>query len=164
MLLKDKIVMVSGIGPGLGIELSTLAALEGAAGVAICARTAAKLDDAEQAIRDAGLDTPVLKCPTDISDADQCGRFVEATIEQFGRIDALINSAYVGGNFTPIDNADLDDWRNTMDINFFGSMNLTLAAVPHMKSAGNGAIVMVNSMVTMSEFSYGLCIACCNDQ
>ncbi len=47
MLLKDKVVIVSGIGPGLGQELSTLAAAEGAAGVVLAARTSAKLDAAE---------------------------------------------------------------------------------------------------------------------
>ena len=46
MLLKDRIVIVSGIGPGLGIELVLLAAKEGAH-VAIAARTPSKLDDAE---------------------------------------------------------------------------------------------------------------------
>ena len=50
MLLEGKVVLVSGIGPGLGIELATLAAKEGARGVAIAARTASKLDDAETAI------------------------------------------------------------------------------------------------------------------
>ena len=44
MLLQDKIVIVSGIGPGLGEELSTLCAQEGAAAVVLAARTASKLD------------------------------------------------------------------------------------------------------------------------
>ena len=72
MLLKDKIVIVSGIGPGLGQELSTLSATEGAGAVVLAARTPAKLDAAEQEIRDLGLQTRILKVPTDISDRDQC--------------------------------------------------------------------------------------------
>ena len=55
MLLKDKMVIVSGIGPGLGQELAVLAAAEGAAGVVLAARTARKLDAAEQAIAALGL-------------------------------------------------------------------------------------------------------------
>ena len=50
MLLKDKIVLVSGIGPGLGQELAMAAAREGAAGLIICARTASKLSDCAKAI------------------------------------------------------------------------------------------------------------------
>ena len=55
---------------------------------------------------------------------------------------------YVGGGFGPIETADLDDWRATMDINFFGTMNLTQEVIPHMKRQGGGSIVMINTMVT----------------
>ncbi|MBT8150441.1 MAG: SDR family NAD(P)-dependent oxidoreductase, partial [Gammaproteobacteria bacterium] len=60
MLLENKVVIVSGIGPGLGIELAIRAAKEGAQ-LAICARTASKLDDAGAAIKKLGLDTKILK-------------------------------------------------------------------------------------------------------
>ena len=148
VLLAGKIVVVSGIGPGLGIELATLAASEGAAGVVVAARTPAKLDDAEAAIRARGLATPVLKVPTDVADADQCRRLVDQAVASFGRIDALVNSAYVPGRFEPIETADLDDWRRTFDVNVFGTMQLTQAVIPVMKGQGGGAIVMINSMVT----------------
>ncbi len=148
MLLEDKVVIVSGIGPGLGIELATLAAKEGARAVAVAARTPAKLDDAEAAIRAAGLRTPVLKLATDVRDRAQCRRLVDETVARFGRIDALVNSAYVPGGFTLAESADLDDWRATMDVNLFGTMTLTQAVIPVMKRQGGGAIVMINSMVT----------------
>jgi NAD(P)-dependent dehydrogenase (short-subunit alcohol dehydrogenase family) len=148
MLLDGKVVIVSGIGPGLGIELSTLAAKEGASGVTVAARTATKLDDAEAAIRALGLQTPVLKLATDVRDRAQCARLVEETVARFGRIDALVNSAYVPGGFGPAESADLDDWRATMDVNLFGTMTLTQAVIPVMKRQGGGAIVMINSMVT----------------
>jgi NAD(P)-dependent dehydrogenase (short-subunit alcohol dehydrogenase family) len=154
MLLDGKIVIVSGIGPGLGIELATLAAVEGAAGVAIAARTPAKLDDAETAIRARGLATRVLKVPTDVSDARQCRRLIDATVEAFGRVDALVNSAYVPGRFEPIETADLADWRATLDVNLIGTMQLTQAVIPVMKRQGGGAIVMINSMVTRKPMPY----------
>lgn len=147
MLLQDKVVIVSGIGPGLGIKLSTSCAQEGAK-LAVCARTASKLDDAEQAIHAAGLDTEVLKVATDISDRAQCNALVQQTLDKFGRVDVLINSAYSPGDFGPVATADMDDWRKTMDINLMGTMNLTQAVIPSMKEQGGGAIVMVNSMVT----------------
>jgi len=148
MLLDGKIVIVSGIGPGLGIELATLAAQEGARGLAVAARTPAKLDDAEAAIRARGLATPVVKVATDIRDRAQCTRLVDATVGAFGRVDALVNSAYVPGGFEPAESADLDDWRGTLDVNLFGTMTLTQAVIPVMKRQGGGAIVMINSMVT----------------
>lgn len=147
MLLKDKVVIVSGIGSGLGIELAIQAASQGAK-LVIAARTQSKLDDAELAVAALGLNTELIKIPTDISDREQCNNLVAKTVAQFGCIDVLINSAYNPGNFEPIENADLDDWRAALEVNLFGTMNLTLATVPQMKAQGGGAIVMVNSMVT----------------
>ncbi len=147
MLLKDKVVIVSGIGPGLGHELALEAARQGAK-LAICARTASKLDTAEQEIRDAGFDADILKVPTDIADVAQCKNLVAKTIEKYGRVDVLINSAYNPGAFDLIENADLDGWRAAMDVNLYGTMALTLEVVPHMKKQGGGSIVMINTMVT----------------
>ena len=147
MLLKDKVVVVSGIGPGLGQELSTLAAKEGAAAVVLAARTASKLDTAEQEIQDLGLGTKVLKIVTDISSQEQCQALADKTSAEFGRIDVLFNSAYDPGSFEPIESASMDGWRRAMDVNFFGTMHLTQACVPYMKENGGGAIVMIATMV-----------------
>ena len=147
MLLDNKVVIVSGIGPGLGQELAFEAARQGAR-LAIAARTASRLAACAAEIEAMEPGTEVLQCPTDISDKTQCERLVAATIERFGRLDSLINSAYVGGKFEPIETADLDDWKATMDINFFGTMALTQAVIPEMKRAGGGSIVMINTMVT----------------
>jgi len=117
-LLDDKVVLVSGIGPGLGIHLATLAAGEGAR-LIVAARTAEKLDGAEREVAALGLGTPVLKVPTDIARREDCRRLVDAAIDRFGRIDVLINSAYIAGSFGPIEQADLDDWKNTLEVNLF---------------------------------------------
>lgn len=147
MLLRDKVVIVSGIGPGLGQELSTLAAKEGAAAVVLAARTPQKLDAAEQEITALGMGTRVLKVATDIADPAQCQALAERTAETFGRIDVLFNSAYDPGSFEPIEQADMAGWHRAMEVNFFGTMYLTQACVPIMKEGGGGAIVMIATMV-----------------
>lgn len=146
MLLKDKVVIVSGIGPGLGQELSTLAAQEGATAVVLAARTQEKLDAAEQEINDLGLGTRTLKVPTDIADQAQCQALADAAASAFGRIDVLFNSAYNPGAFEPIESASMDGWRQAVDVNLFGTMHLTQACIPYMKEAG-GSIVMIATMV-----------------
>lgn len=146
MLLKDKVVIISGIGPGLGQSLAVKAAEQGAK-LAIAARTASKLDEAEKAVAELGLGTDLIKVPTDITDKDQCKALVDKTIEHFGRIDCLINSAYSPGTFEPIEAANLEGWRMAMDVNLFGTMNLTLETIPYLKENG-GSIVNVNTMVT----------------
>ena len=147
MILKDKVVIVSGIGPGLGQELSLLAAAEGAH-VVLAARTPAKLDAAEAMIREAGHDVHVLKVPTDISKREDVERLVSTTVDRFGRIDGLVNSAYIPGAFTDVVDADLDEWRRTFDVNLFGTVGLCQSVIRHMRETGGGSIVNVNTQVT----------------
>jgi len=147
MMLENKVVIVSGIGPGLGQELSTLAAKEGASAVVLAARTQKKLDVAEAEINALGLGTDVLKVSTDISSNEQCLALAAQVAEKFGRIDVLFNSAYDPGSFAPIEHADLAGWRRAMDVNFFGTMQLTQACIPTMKKSGGGSIVMIATMV-----------------
>lgn len=147
MLLQDKVVIVSGIGPGLGQELALLSAREGAAAVVLAARTRQKLDAAEEDIQALGLGTKVLKVVADIVDQAQCQALAEQAQQAFGRIDVLFNSAYDPGSFEPIKDANLDGWRRAMEVNFFGTMQLTQACVPGMIAAGGGAIVMIGTMV-----------------
>jgi NAD(P)-dependent dehydrogenase (short-subunit alcohol dehydrogenase family) len=153
MLMRNKVVIVSGIGPGLGIKLAIEAAREGAHSVVVAARTSAKLDAAEQQIQALGVDCQVLKVVTDITDRAQCRHLAAQTIERFGRIDALVNSAFVHGAFPEaIEEADLDGWRSVFDTNVFGTMTLTQEVVPHMTKQGRGAIVMINTQAARKPF------------
>jgi NAD(P)-dependent dehydrogenase (short-subunit alcohol dehydrogenase family) len=149
MLLKDKVVIVSGIGPGLGVKLAIEAAREGARAVAIGARTAEKLDDAEKRMREANAACKVLKLVTDIRDATQCQRLAENTVKQFGRIDGLANSAFFWGTPGTGESADLNGWKDVLETNVLGTMHMTQAVVPAMKTQGGGAIVNISSMATV---------------
>ena len=151
MLLKDKVVIVSGIGPGLGQELAFASAREGAK-VVLAARTQSFLDEIEAKLRESGTET--LSLSTDIADRTQCKALIDATVEKFGGVDVLINSAYSPGRFALFEDSDLDDWRKTMEVNLFGSLNLSQEVVPHMKERGGGSIVMVNSMVQKKPIDY----------
>jgi NAD(P)-dependent dehydrogenase (short-subunit alcohol dehydrogenase family) len=146
MLLADKVAVVSGIGPGLGQELALAAAREGAH-VAICARTRSRLDDVAAAVVALGHGTKVVARATDITVNDQVVAFVDEVIEQLGRVDVLINSGYTTGSYQLAAEADLDDWRRTMDVNLFGTMQVIQAVVPHMRAQGGGSIVNVNTKV-----------------
>lgn len=147
MLLKDKVVIISGIGPGLGSKLAVEAAREGARGIAIAARSAEKLDDSEKRIRALGVKAEVLKQVTDINDRGQCEALVAATVKTFGRVDALVNSAFEHGAMDYVGTADLDSWlKGPINTNLIGTLKLTQAVIPQMKRQGGGAIVMINTM------------------
>jgi len=144
MLLKDKVVVISGVGPGLGRKLTLLATAEGAK-VAIGCRNTAFLDGLAQEVRDSGGE--VVSSPTDVKDVAQCNRLVELAAGQFGRIDGLVNSAY---QYSPaqFEDADLDTWAATMDVTCMAQ-----AVLPHMKKVGGGSIVNVSTMETRKNRS-----------
>jgi NAD(P)-dependent dehydrogenase (short-subunit alcohol dehydrogenase family) len=142
LLLKDKVVMIAGIGPGLGARLAVAAAREGA-DVALAARTEPYLEEVAAKVRTIGR--RAIAVPTDLAKRDQCDRFVARTLDEFGCIDALINNARAAeqGLF---ETADLEAWRRVMEINCFGYLQLAQGVVEPMKRQGRGAIVMVNTM------------------
>lgn len=153
MLLAGKVIMVSGVGPGLGVKLAVEAAREGARSIVLAARSPAKLDDAENRIGVVSASCQTLKVPTDIRDPAQCKRLADAAIERFGRIDGLVNSAFEHGTFEPVESGDLQSWQSAYETNVLGSMRMTRAVVPAMKSQGGGAVVMINTMATIKPFA-----------
>jgi NAD(P)-dependent dehydrogenase (short-subunit alcohol dehydrogenase family) len=75
-----------------------------------------------------------------------------ATLERFGRIDGLINSAYVSPPPTPVESADFGQWRDTIDTNLFGTLNMCRAVLPAMKAQKKGSIVNISTMATRKPF------------
>lgn len=146
MLLKDKIVVVSGIGPGLGVKLAIEAAREGAAGVVAAARSAEKLADAEARVKAVNPNCKVLKVVTDITKVADCERLAAQAAQTFGRVDALVNSAFVHGDMDYASTANLEVWKEVINTNLIGTLQITQALVPQMKAQKSGAIVMINTM------------------
>jgi NAD(P)-dependent dehydrogenase (short-subunit alcohol dehydrogenase family) len=144
MLMKDKRCIVSGIGPGLGKEIALAFAREGA-DVALGARTEAYLEEVQAEIE--GMGRRAVHARTDIADAAQCDRLVAACTEAFGGVDVLVHNAFAPDVFQPFEDVDLAAWRHIMEVNLFGSLQLTRSAIPSMKAQGSGSIIFVNSMI-----------------
>jgi NAD(P)-dependent dehydrogenase (short-subunit alcohol dehydrogenase family) len=143
MLLEGRVGIVSGIGPGEGREVALAFAREGAH-VVLAARTEAALESVAAEVRALGREA--LPVRTDIASADECRRLIERTIEHFGRADVLVNNAFMMYPTASIEDADFETWRAIFEVNLFGSLRLAQAVVPHMRAAGSGSIVMVNTM------------------
>ena len=144
MLLKDRRCIVSGIGPGLGKEIALAFAREGA-DVALGARTESYLEEVHGEIE--ALGRRAVHSRTDITDEAQCDALVQATVDAFGGVDVLVNNAFAPDVFQLFEDVDLAAWRHIMDVNLFGSLQLTKSVIPHMKAQGSGSIVFVNSMI-----------------
>ncbi len=93
-LLQDQVLIVTGGGSGIGLSIAEQAGALGAR-VAICGRTAEKLERAARGLRDKGVHVHQATC--DIRDAEAVQAFVDGVLERFGRIDGLVNNA--GGQF-----------------------------------------------------------------
>jgi NAD(P)-dependent dehydrogenase (short-subunit alcohol dehydrogenase family) len=145
MLLENRVAIVSGIGPGMGRDISLAFAREGAH-LVLAARTKAAVDELAEELR--GKGRRALAVPTDIAAKADCQRLVDAAMAEFGRIDVLVNNAFKGPNFKLFSEDDLGYWRQVFEVNVFGALQLTQAVVPHMKAGGGGSIVFINTMST----------------
>jgi NAD(P)-dependent dehydrogenase (short-subunit alcohol dehydrogenase family) len=141
MLLQDKVVIITGIGPGMGRKLALEAGKVGAR-LVLAARST---DFVESVAREIGDNA--IAVTADVSQQEDCNRLAAAAIERFGRIDGLVNSAYGSAPFTPFEDGDLADWRRAMDVTVFGTLQMVKSVLPHMKASG-GSIVNVSTMET----------------
>lgn len=142
MLLEDKVIVITGVGTGLGSECAHAARREGAR-VVLAARNADTLAAVADEVDPTG--GTVLVQPTDITDRGACDRLATATVERFGRIDALVQVAAYDNAWGGIDAMDDDHWRRAFDTNVLGSLNATRAVVPHLREAGGGSVVLIGS-------------------
>ena len=105
MLLKDKVVIVSGIGPGLGRSIAMRSAEQGA-DVVLAARTESRLADVAKEVT--ALGRRALAVPTDISDPAAAEHLRDATLAEFGRADALVHNALAMPPIKDLSVVDLD--------------------------------------------------------
>lgn len=147
MLLRDKVVIVSGVGPGLGQANARALAREGAT-VVLAARNTAYLDQVRAEIEEAG--GRALARPTNLVEPDQVRALVDGTIDAYGRLDGLVNNAFRMDTFESFDAVDLVKWRKIFEVNVWGALGLTQACLPHLKKAatdhGDASVVFIISM------------------
>jgi NAD(P)-dependent dehydrogenase (short-subunit alcohol dehydrogenase family) len=144
MLLENRHCIVSGVGRGLGQAIALALAREGA-DVVLVARNVAYLESVVGLVEAAG--GQALAVGTDITDPGQCARVVAAAVDRFGSVDVLVNNAAAAHPKARVEDGDLDDWRRSLEVMVFGSMNLTRAVIPSMRDGGGGSVVMIGSMI-----------------
>lgn len=147
---RDQVVIVTGASAGIGKALALQLASQGAK-VVIAARRAERLEQTAAECRSLGGEILVL--PTDVSDESQCKTLVDRTIATFGRLDMLVNNAGMAV-VAPFDEyPDLDLFRHTMDVNFYGAVYCTYYALPYLKET-KGRIVAISSMGGKAAIPY----------
>jgi NAD(P)-dependent dehydrogenase (short-subunit alcohol dehydrogenase family) len=139
--METPVVIFTGASRGLGAAAARLAAEMGAA-VVLNARSVERLDRIAEEIQ--GADGAVLAVPGDVSLPEDCQRIVARTLEHFGRLDALVNNAGVLEPIAAFADADPGAWARNLAVNLIGAVNLTRAALPHLRAA-RGRVVHVSS-------------------
>ncbi|MGD1869174.1 MAG: SDR family NAD(P)-dependent oxidoreductase [Neomegalonema sp.] len=146
---KGKVIAVTGGNSGIGEATVRAFAMAGAA-VMFCARRDALGREVEGSVRAAGGEATWVQ--TDVRDPDQVKRFVEATVETYGRIDVLFNNAGIFMTPGAIEEISVENYRDMMATNADGVFFGLKYALPVMKQQGGGVIVNMASVAAHRGF------------
>jgi NAD(P)-dependent dehydrogenase (short-subunit alcohol dehydrogenase family) len=139
--LDGKVAIVTGASSGLGVAFAEGLA-EAGADVAICARRVDRLEDTRKRVE--ALGRRCVAVQADVSNPDDAQKFVDAAVDQLGRVDILVNNAGIG-TAVPATREDPDEFRKVIDINLNGSYWMAQAAARAMKDGGS--IVNIGSVL-----------------
>lgn len=142
-LLENKVAIITGSGSGIGKEIATTYAQEGAK-VVIADFNEEVMNATVKELIDAGYTAMGVK--VNVSNEEDVQRMVEESIAKFGRIDILVNNAGVGDNMQAAANVEDDIWNRVMDINVTGVMRCIRRILPHFEKNGGGTIVNMASL------------------
>jgi NAD(P)-dependent dehydrogenase (short-subunit alcohol dehydrogenase family) len=142
-LLLDKVVVVSGVGPGLGQALAVRCATAGA-DLVLVARTGSRLTEVAKQVE--ALGRRALVVPTDITDDAALEHLVERATGEYGRVDTLVHNAFAMPPMKDLSTVDLDATRRSFETNVYAALRLTRLLIPALVEAA-GSVVFVNSAV-----------------
>jgi NAD(P)-dependent dehydrogenase (short-subunit alcohol dehydrogenase family) len=130
--------IITGSSSGIGKSIAERFAEDGV-DVVVCSREQDNVDPVAEAINESDSPGRALAVECDVTDRDAVDALVEATVEEFGGLDVLVNNA--GASFM----ADFDDispngWKTIIDININGTYHCTHAAAEYLKDGGGSVI------------------------
>lgn len=141
--LRDQVVLVTGAGRGIGAATARLLGESGAA-VVLAGRTYEDLECTAGTIASSGgLAESIV---ADVRREDDCSRMVTQAIARFGRLTALVNNAGIAGPTKPLEQLARAEWDDVIATNLTGVFLACRAAIPALRAAGGGQIVMIGSV------------------
>ncbi|MEU3862871.1 SDR family oxidoreductase [Streptomyces sp. NPDC028722] len=144
--VHDKIVAITGASGGIGEATARLLAQRGAA-VVLAARRSERIDAIAQDIREEG--GRAATCVVDVTQAEDLQRLVSTTIDQYGRLDVLVNNAGIAP-ISPLADLDTESWSAMIDVNLRGTLNGIAAALPVFREQGAGHVVSIVSVAGLT--------------
>lgn len=147
MQLANQVAIITGASSGIGEALARSLVQEGVR-VVLAARSEEKL----RALAAELGPERTLVVPTDVAEAAQVERLVARTVERFGGVDIVVNNAGIGLLGT-LEETDWEHFRQMWEVNFFGALQLTRVALPHLKARG-GMVVNISSVAGQLALPY----------
>lgn len=141
--LDQQVIVITGASSGIGLATAEAAAEKGAK-LVLTARSERTLEEVAALVNESGGEA--IAVAADVGDRSQVERVAAAAIERFGRIDTWVNDAGVS-IYGRLDEVTEEDSRRLFDTNFWGVVNGSLAALPHLLAQG-GALINVGSEVS----------------
>ncbi|WKA59103.1 SDR family oxidoreductase [Planococcus shenhongbingii] len=153
MFLKDQVALITGGAKGMGEATAKLFAKEGAK-IVIADLDIDSAKKVAATINHSG-GTARTYNKVDVTDKNTIKQTIEAAIEEFGKIDILVNCAggTIGGGNGNTENLDMEDWEKTMQLNLNGTLYPILEVLPYMKKQGFGRIVNFSSMGAFDAYT-----------
>jgi NAD(P)-dependent dehydrogenase (short-subunit alcohol dehydrogenase family) len=151
-LLQGKVVVLSGVGPGLGRALGEQAAIMGA-DLVLAARTERRLERMAEVVRSHGRRAVVV--PTDITDAGARARLVETALAELGRVDCLLNNAFAIPPMEPLTTLDHDALRTALETNALAPLALTAAFADALAETAGSVIMVSSAVLRQSQVEFG---------
>ncbi|HEX8514857.1 MAG TPA: SDR family oxidoreductase [Bacteroidia bacterium] len=143
MELQNKVIWITGASSGIG-EALAYASIHQGASIVISARREQELQRVAKACNTD--DTKILVLPLDLENTVDIEAKVALVIQKFGRIDVLINNSGMGHRTKAV-NTPTEIDRKVMEVNFFGTINLTKAVARKMQAQKSGKIVVISSIM-----------------
>ncbi|MFH1995677.1 MAG: 3-oxoacyl-[acyl-carrier-protein] reductase [Candidatus Omnitrophota bacterium] len=143
MKLKDEVALITGAGRGIGSAIAAAFAREGAK-IALCDVNAGILDAAKKEIESKGVECFV--DTVDVTRYEEVDSFVQKTLDNFGKIDILINNAGITRDALLV-RMSQENWDSVLSVNLKGAFNCTKAVSKLMMKRRKGAIVNIASII-----------------
>jgi NADP-dependent 3-hydroxy acid dehydrogenase YdfG len=140
--LDGKVAVITGASSGIGEATAEALAAEGAV-VVVAARREDRLSGLVERIEGAGGRALAVSC--DVTDEEQAHALIQKSVDEFGRIDVLVNNAGVM-LLSTVGKGLSDQWRQMFEVNVMGLLYATDAAIEHMKEQGSGHLVNISSV------------------
>lgn len=143
-MFEGRVALVTGGTRGIGAAITEMLASSGAAVAAGYSRGKESAEKFQNQMREKGAKVSLHQGRVDST--DDVNRVVKEVMDEYGRVDYLVNNAGITVDKT-VRKMSVDDWRQVLDVNLSGAFQMTKAVLEHMIERGSGRIVNISSVI-----------------